>query len=75
MILNPPKVTLLLRAWHKGLLHAEGLAKCLPATFGPLSWEDFLRAYHLYLQSIPFELARESWGLTQTATSHTPPTS
>lgn len=30
---------------------------------GPMDWPQFKRTYQLYLQSIPFAIAREAWGL------------
>ena len=73
MILNPPPVASLLRAFMAGHLAQPALlAASFLTCFGLQSWEEWLRSYRLYLQSIPFDLAREAWGITQTQPSTHP---
>lgn len=74
MITNPPHIIHLLRTYRKivSMGKTSGMAPPSPRVVAfmfrmmlptPLSWNDFLRTYHLYLQSIPFGTAREAWGL------------
>lgn len=71
MILNPPHIMLMLRTYGDltGRLGADraetikALALLLRQFHGFLTWDSFLSLYHLYLQSIPMDLAKEAWGL------------
>lgn len=70
MIINPPSVVSLLRAFMAGHLAQPALlAANFLTCFGRQSWEEWLNSYRLYLQPIPFDIAREAWGITQTQTN------
>ena len=66
MIPNPPHIIAILRQFDSGPHTARDLAILMLHHLGPQTWEQFGETYHLYLQSIPIDLAREAWGLTQT---------
>lgn len=79
MIANPPHIQLVLKSHAQLIRHGVGgevLAQMLAVLFrkhlGPLAWPDFLQTYHLYLQSIPMDLAREAWGITAAQSQTTP---
>ncbi len=77
MITNPPHIFWLLRVWkaadkiHRavgiGPLPAHGLVPILVEYLGHPTWEEFRKTYNLYLQQIPFALAREAWGIAHAA--------
>lgn len=81
MILNPPSIFRLLRAWMR--MGASETPKLLPyqltvalavmlrECIGHQSWDSFLKTYQLYLQSIPFETAKAAWGINAAAASRT----
>lgn len=67
MFPNPPHIIALLRQFDSGPHTAHDLAGLMLRHLGPQSWEQFVATCYLYLQSIPSDLAREAWGLTQIA--------
>lgn len=80
MIANPPQIQRLLRTWkmiRQGVpesLHAEYLAALFARTLKPaISYDLFLKTYHLYFQSIPLETAKEAWGIHHNQTYFTTP--
>lgn len=69
MITNPPEIYHLLKAYHgQAAIPAHQVTASLSYLFrqylGPQTFNDFLRTYQLYLQGIPFETAKEAWGLS-----------
>lgn len=74
MILNPPHIVSLLRSYASmrghsvsGSLFLNMLAELFFRHLGSLSYPEFQRVYHLYLQSIPLELAKAAWGIAAAA--------
>ena len=72
MIHNPPPITDLLRRYEAMRATLNGgtpltviLAHLLQLSIGHPPWDDFLRLYHLYLQSIPAAEAQAAWGINQ----------
>ena len=71
MITNPPEIYDILTAYHghcKSAPPAQLVPEILSTLFrqhlGPQNLNDFLKTYQLYLQSIPFETAKEAWGIS-----------
>lgn len=74
MTLNPPEAVKVLLAYrHLVRRGAAGdpLAGHLSALFtehlGKQPYPAFLTFWHLHLQAIPWDTARQAWGLTQTS--------
>ena len=72
MIHNPPEISYLIRAWLLlSVLEfpAENITAAMAAEFrrklGPMDWTAFQTVYHLYLQTIPFGVARAAWGINE----------
>ena len=69
MIINPLPIIAILKINSEAHMSASARAVLLAGAFreflGVISWADFQRIYHLYLQSIPTDIAKEAWGLTQ----------
>jgi len=73
MTLNPPEAVAVLAEWRalrQRDLPQEGLPLHLDLVFrrhlGRMTYDAFMTFWHLHLQLIPLDLAREAWGLTQT---------
>lgn len=80
MIPNPPHIVGLLRAFAQLRRHGVSggpltsmLAILFSKHLGQLSWKDFLGTYHLYLQSIPLDLAKAAWGLNSAMPANSDP--
>lgn len=74
MILNPPHIVSLLRSYRNmvaasvsGNVFLTLLAGQFHLHLGSISYPEFQRIYHLYLQSIPLEFARAAWGMVAAA--------
>ncbi len=70
MIINPPHIVFLLKAYQQfcrhgltGLNLAHAMAVAFRIHLGSMLWDEFIKTYHLYLQSIPLDLAKEIWGI------------
>lgn len=75
MTLNPPAAVAILVAFRDlvdrgtaGQALLTQLATQLRHHFGQHPYPAFLSFWHLHLQAIPWETARQAWGLTQTIT-------